>query len=81
MSRLKQNRNIDSLIQGIETIRKSQCSLSEEDLKVLDEALEMLIILKGKKGKTNEQILMEIVKIIQLLSKFFSNSDTIGRLC
>ena len=78
MSRCKQIRNIDSLIQGIETIRKSQCSLSEEDLKVLDEALEMLLVLKGKRGKTNEQILTEIVKIIQLLSKFFKNSDANG---
>ena len=71
MSRLKQNRNIDSLIQGIETIKKSQCSLSEVDFNVLDEALEMLLSLKRKKGKTNEQILTEIVKIVQLLSKFF----------
>lgn len=71
MSRLKQNRNIDSLIQGIETIRKSQCSLSEKDLNVLNEALETLSVLKRKKGKTNEQILTEIVKVIQLLSNFF----------
>ncbi len=71
MSRLKQNRNIDSLIQSIETIRKSQCSLSEEDLNVLDEALEILAVLKRKKGRTNEQVLTEIVKVVQLLSKFF----------
>lgn len=71
MSRLKQNRNIDSLIQGIETVRKSQCSLSEKDLNVLNEALETLSVLKRKKGKTNEQILTEIVKVIQLLSNFF----------
>ena len=45
--------------------------LSEEDFNVLDEALEMLLILKRKKGKTNEQILREIVKIVQLLSTFF----------
>jgi ABC-type phosphate transport system auxiliary subunit len=71
MSRLKQNRNIDSLIQSIETIRKSQCSLSEEDLKVLNEALEILVVLKRKKGRTNEQVLTEIVKVVELLSKFF----------
>ena len=71
MSRLKQNRNIDSLIQGIETVRKSQCSLSEKDLNVLNEALKTLSVLKRKKGKTNEQILTEIVKVIQLLSNFF----------
>ena len=71
MSRLKQNRNIDSLIQSIETIRKSQCSLSEEDLKVLNEALEILVVLKRKNGRTNEQVLTEIVKVVELLSKFF----------
>lgn len=71
MSRLKQNRNIDSLIQSIETIRKSQCSLSEEDVKVLNEALEILVMLKRKKGRTNEQVLTEIVKVVKLLSKFF----------
>lgn len=71
MSRLKQNRNIDSLIQSIETIRKSQCSLSEEDKKVLNEALEILVVLKRKKGRTNEQVLTEIVKVVELLSKFF----------
>ncbi|RIV50174.1 hypothetical protein D2V93_10325 [Flagellimonas taeanensis] len=71
MSRLKQNRNIDSLIQSIETIRKSQCSLSEEDLNVLNEAFEILTVLKRKKGRTNEQVLTEIVKVVELLSKFF----------
>lgn len=71
MSRLKQNRNIDSLIQSIETIRKSQCSLSEEDLNVLNEASEILAVLKRKKGRTNEQLLTEIVKVVELLSKFF----------
>lgn len=71
MSRLKQYRNIDSLIQSIKTIRKSQCSLSEEDLNVLNEALEILAVLKRKKGRTNEQVLTEIVKVVELLSKFF----------
>lgn len=73
MSRLKINQNIDNLIQGIEVIRKSQCSLSEKDVKVLDEALRTLRFLKSKKGRTNEQILTEVVKVIQLLSEFFKN--------
>ena len=64
MSRLKQNRNIDSLIENIQSITKNQCSLSEQDLKVLNEALSVLHNLKKKKGKTNEQVLMEVVKII-----------------
>jgi len=71
MSRLKQIQNIDNLIQGITVIAESQCSLSEQDRVVLNEALERLQILKRKKGKTNQQILQEIAKVIELLTKFF----------
>lgn len=71
MSRLKQNQNIDNLIQGITVITESQCSLSEQDRVVLSEALERLQNLKRKKGKTNQQILQEIAKVIELLTKFF----------
>lgn len=71
MSRLKQNQSIDSLIQSIIAITESQCSLSEQDVNVLNEALEKLQKLKHKKGKTNEQILNEIAKVIGLLIKFF----------
>ena len=71
MSRLKQNRNIDSLIESIQTITKNQCSLSEQDLSVLNEALSILHDLKRKKGRTNEQVLKEVVKVVELLTKFF----------
>jgi len=71
MSRLKQIENIDSLIENIQSITKSQCSLSEQDLNVLNEALSVLHNLKRKKGKTNEQILKEVVKVVELLTKFF----------
>jgi len=71
MSRLKQNQNIDNLIQGITVVTQSQCSLSEQDKVVLNEALERLQNLKRKKGKTNQQILEEVAKVIELLTKFF----------
>ena len=71
MSRLKQNQNIDNLIQSITVITESQCSLSEQDKIVLSEALKRLQNLKRKKGKTNQQILEEIAKVIELLTKFF----------
>ena len=71
MSRLKQNQNIDNLIQSIRFITESQCSLSEQDNMVLNEALKKLKSLKRKKGKTNQQILDEIAKVIELLTKFF----------
>lgn len=75
MGRLKQNQNIDDLIQGITVIAESQCSLSEQDRNILDEALKRLQNLKRKKGRTNEQVLSELVKIVVLLTKFFANSD------
>ncbi len=71
MSRLKQNQNLDNLIQGVKVIAESQCSLSEQDKIVLSVALERLQNLKRKKGKTNQQILEEIAKMIELLTKFF----------
>ena len=71
MSRVKQNQSIDNLIQSITVITKNQCSLSEQDKIVLDEALVRLQKLKQKKGKTNQQILQEIAKVIELLTKFF----------
>lgn len=71
MSRLKQNQNIDRVVFTITSIIESQCSLSEQDLIILNEALERLQFLKRKKGKTNEQIRIEIAKIIVLLTNFF----------
>ena len=71
MPRKKQNQIIDDLIQGITVITKSQCSLSEQDHMVLNEAVEKLQNLKRKKGKTNQQVLQELVKVIELLTKFF----------
>lgn len=71
MSRIRQNQNIDNLIQGIRVITESQCSLSDEDRNVLTEAIKRLQFLKRKKGKTNKQILEEIAKVIGLLTKFF----------
>lgn len=71
MSRLKQIQSIDNLIQGITVIAESQCSPSEQDKVVLNEALERLRILKQKKGKTNQQLLEEVAKVIELLTGFF----------
>jgi hypothetical protein len=71
MSRLKQNQNIDNFILSIVVIAESQCSHSEEDKIVLNEALERLRNLKRKKGKTNEQIQCEFVIVVELLTKYF----------
>lgn len=71
MARLKQSQNIDSLIQGINTISENRCSLSDEDVTILNEALSQLQELKKKKGRTNEEVLQIVVTVVELLSKFF----------
>lgn len=71
MSRVKQNRIIDDTIQSIISVTESQCSLSDEDVSSLKEALNRLQSLKKKKGKTNGQIRHEIALIVELLIRFF----------
>jgi hypothetical protein len=75
MSRVKQNRVIDSAIRSVTAITQSQCSLSETDEKIVAEALSRLQLLKKKKGKTNGQIQLEIVQVVLLLIKFFSKDS------
>lgn len=70
MARKKQSQSIDRLIQSIDTVIKNRCSLSEEDINILNEALTLLQSLKKKKGKTNKEILEVVVKTVELLSNF-----------
>ena len=77
MSRLKQSQNIDSLIRILQIIKKNQCSHSEEDPRVLDEAIIRIELLRKKKGKTNEQIMTEFVKIAELLPNFLKKAQCI----
>jgi len=70
MSRLKRLQNINSLISTIETIAKSQCSPSETDVNLLNEAITKLNKLKTKKGLTNKHLQLEIAEIVDLINKF-----------
>jgi len=72
MARLKQSQNIDRFIQSINLINENRCSLSDEDVKVLDDASTILMNLKRKKGKTNKEIIKAVIDVVELLSKFFS---------
>jgi ABC-type phosphate transport system auxiliary subunit len=58
------------VILDINFIAQSQCSLSGQDVEVLNEALERLQLLKKKKGKTNGQIRKEIELVFELLVRF-----------
>jgi hypothetical protein len=70
MSRLKRQRNIDGLINVLETISKSQCSLSEYEISLLNDAIAKLNELRRKKGLTNKHYQLEVAGIVNLVNQF-----------
>lgn len=76
MARKKQCQNMDKFIASIEFVLENRSSLSDKDVKILNDALNRLRYLKQKKGRTNEQFLDELVPVIVLLSKFFGSNES-----
>lgn len=72
MSRLKRLRNINGVIEILETIAKNQCSLSEIELNLLNEAIAKLKRLKEKKGLTDKHYRIEISDIVELIVNFLT---------
>ncbi|MDR0803062.1 hypothetical protein [Fluviicola sp.] len=72
MGRVSQTQNIDSLIACLQAVIENQCSLSDQDLLILNEALKKLQILRNKKGKTNKELRKEVQKIVELFARYFS---------
>ncbi|UZU00099.1 hypothetical protein ODZ84_11240 [Chryseobacterium fluminis] len=73
MSRLKRLKNIDSLIKDLQTIiSQSQCSLSEVELNLLNEAIAKLTMLRSKKGLTDKHYQVEISDILELIYNFLT---------
>lgn len=70
MSRLKRLQNIDGLKTSLQTILQNQCSLSESDVNLLNDAVAKLNKLRTKKGLTDKQYQTEIADIIDLIIKF-----------
>ena len=71
MSRLKRLKSIDDLIENLQAIiTMNQCSLSESDVNLLNDAVAKLNRLRTKKGLTDKQYQMEIADIIDLIIKF-----------
>lgn len=69
MSRLKRLQNIDGLINTL-TIASNQCSLSENDVSLFNDAIAKLNRLRIKKGLTDKQYKDEISDIVDLLLNF-----------
>lgn len=73
MSRLKRQQNIDGLTNALQTIQQNQRSLSENDLNLIEKAIEKLQKLRKKKGLTDKHYEMEISDIVSLLNNFLIN--------
>ena len=68
---LKNEQNIDRLIQGVKSITKNRCSLSDEEIKLLNECIELL-------EKLRQEIVAEkrkeiFSKALFILLKFFKD--------
>ena len=72
MSRIKRLKNIDDLLEKLEVIAKNQCSLSETELDLLNEAVAKLNRLRIKKGLTDKHYQIEIADIVLLLFNFLT---------
>lgn len=70
MSRIKRLQNIDGLLNAL-TIAMNQCSLSENDVILFNDAIAKLNKLRTKKGLTDKQYKSEVSEIIHLLNIFF----------
>lgn len=70
MSRRKRLQNIDGLQNVLVTIATDQCSLSENDVNLLNDAIAKLNRLRIKKGLTDKHYKSEISDIVDLIIKF-----------
>lgn len=70
MSRLKRLQSIDGLKTKLQTILSNQCSLPENDVNLLNNAIAKLNKLRAKKGLTDKHYRQEIADIVNLILKF-----------
>lgn len=68
---LFKSQKTDRLIQGIRSIQMNRCSLSDEDLKLLDEVVILLTECNEKWNRNDTATVIMIVKVSELLIKFF----------
>ena len=71
MSRKTRLQNIDGLLNAL-TIATNQCSLSENDFNLLNDAVAKLNRLRTKKGLTDKQYKSDVSDIVVLLIRFFN---------
>lgn len=69
--------NTDRLIQGIRSIAENRCSLSDEDVKLLQECIVELEKLKSKREISTHDFQSSALRITELLLRFFIENNTL----
>lgn len=68
---LFKSKKTDRLVQGIRSIQMNRCSLSDDDLNLLEEIAKLLEEQDGKWNRNDTATVMMIAKVAELLMKFF----------
>lgn len=68
---LDNEQNIDRLILGVKSITKNRCSLSDEEVKLLNECVELLEKLKQEIAAEKRKEIF--TKAVMILLKFFKD--------
>lgn len=68
---LMAEQNIDRLILGVKSITKNRCSLSDEEVKLLNECIELLEKLKQEIAAEKRKEIF--TKAVMILLKFFKD--------
>ncbi len=68
---LEEKQNIDRLIQGVKSISQNRCSLSEDEVKLLDECIDLLEGLKQEKTMDKKRVIFS--KAIEILIRLFKD--------
>lgn len=75
---MDQQTNMDRLIQGIESITKNRCSLTETERALLNEVVELLEEVRLEKRLAERQEL--IIRVTEIILQIFLASDDIKNL-
>ena len=68
---LEEEQNIDRLILGVKSITENRCSLSEEEVKLLNECVELLENLKKENAAEKKRAIFS--KAIMILLRIFKD--------
>ncbi len=74
----KKIQNIDRLVEGLQSITKNRCSLSDDDVKILNEVIDVLLTFKTKNSFDDNDYIEVTKVVIELIARVFLNHEFIN---